>query len=319
MDPKDIQKTAFLALGKLFEYLRMPFGLCNAPPTFQRMMNSVYAPLIHYCLIVYVDDSNIYSANFEDHLRDLEEFFKLTRQNHLRLNSKKCYFGKQKLEFLGFVVSKDGTHADPKKIEKVNNFPVPKTPKEALSFLMLASYYRRFIKGFAEISAPIRTLLKKGVLFQWKEPQEEAFRKLQHCLTSAPILVRPDLQKPFILYTDASKNGLRAILAQEGPDKQHHVIAYASRATNKQQTNYGSTKLECLAVIWAVTLFKHYLIGRKFTLITDHAALKWLLHRKDPTGILARWILILQDYEINIIHKAGRTHNNVDVLSRMTQ
>jgi hypothetical protein len=138
-------------------------------------------------------------------------------------------------------------------------------------------------------------------------------------MTTAPILVRPNLQKPFILYTDASKDGLGAVLAQEGSDQLHHVIAYASRATNQQQANYGSTKLECLAVIWAVTLFKHYLIGKRFTLITDHAALKWLFNRKDPSGILARWILILQDYKITIIHKAGKAHNNVDVLSRQPQ
>ena len=130
------------------------------------MMNSVYAPLIHQCLIVYTDDSNIYSANFKEHLHHLEEFFKLTRKNHLRLNAKKCYFGKQKLEFLGFVVSKEGTHTDSKKTEKINNWPILKNPKEILSFLMLVSYYRRFIKNFAQIAAPIQILLKKGTPYK---------------------------------------------------------------------------------------------------------------------------------------------------------
>ena len=144
----------------------MSFGLCNAPPTFQRMMNSVYALLIHKCLIVYVDDSNIYSASFKEHLYHLEEFFKLTCKNHLRLNAKKYYFGKQKLEFLRFIVSKERTHADLKKTEKINNWLTPKNLKEILLFLMLVSYYRRFIKNFTQIAAPIRILLKKGTPYK---------------------------------------------------------------------------------------------------------------------------------------------------------
>ena len=191
-------------------------------------MNSVYAPLIHQCLIVYVDDSNIYSANFKEHLHYLEEFFKLTRKNHLRLNTKKCYFGIQKLEFLGFVVLKEGTHADPKKTEKINNWPTPKNLKEILSFLMLVSYYRRFIKSFAQIAAPIRILLKKGTPYKWTEAQEQAFQELKHKMTTAPILVWLNLQKPFILYTDISKDSLRAVLAQEVSDYLYYMIAYAS-------------------------------------------------------------------------------------------
>jgi hypothetical protein len=317
VEEEDIPKTAFLAIGRLYEYLRMPFGLCNAPATFQRMVNTVYAELIGQCLIVYMDDCNIYSATFKQHLKDLRKVFELTRKNHLRLNAAKCFFGKEKLEFLGFIVSKEGTHADPRLTDKVQNFPAPTNAKQALSFLMLASYYRRFIQDFAKIAEPIRKLMKKNVPFKWDTAAQEAFRTLKTKLVQAPILARPDFNKEFILYTDASGAGLGAVLSQEGEDGQEHVIAYASKATNDQQRNYEATKLELLAVVWAVTLFNHYLAVKHFTLVTDHTALGWLKKKKDLSGIYARWVLILQGYDYTVRYKKGKTHTNADVLSRL--
>ena len=153
------------------------------------MVNTIYKPIIDKFLVIFIDDSNIYSKNWKQHLQHLRTFFEITRKNHLRLNGKKCYFRKQKLDFLGFVVSREGTHADPKKVEKVQNFPQPKTPKEALSFMMLASYYRRFIKDFAVISAPIRELMKKGTKFEWNQEAQKAFQTLKDHLISVPILI----------------------------------------------------------------------------------------------------------------------------------
>ncbi len=314
---EDIPKTAFLAGGRLYEYLRMPFGLCNAPSTFQRMVNTVFADLIGECLIVYMDDCNVYSTSFRQHLKDLRKVFDLTRHNHLRLNAKKCFFGKERLEFLGFIVSKEGTHADPRLTDKVQNFPTPTTAKQALSFLMLASYYRRFIQNFATIADPIRRLMKKNIPFEWNPKAQAAFRELKKHLTQAPILRRPDFSKEFILYTDASSQGLGAVLSQK--DGEEYVIAYASKATNKQQENYEATKLELLAVVWAVTLFKHYLQGKHFTLVTDHSAIKWLKSQKDLSGIYAHWILRLQEYDYTVQHKKGKTHMNADVLSHLTK
>src|SRR5579862_5271931 len=315
---EDIHKTAFLAGGKLYEYLRMPFGLCNAPSTFQRMVNTAFADLIGECLVVYMDDLNVYSATFEQHLRDLRKVFRLTRHNHLRMNAKKCFFGKERLEFLGFIISKDGTHADPRLTDKVVNFPTPRNAKQVLSFHMLASYYRRFIQGFAKIAALLRKLQKKDVLFEWTDEADKAFRYLKKLLTQAPILRRPDFTKEFILCTDTSAKELRAVLQQKDEEGREYVIAYASKATNQSQANYQAQKLELLAVVWAMDLYRHYLQGRHFIFVTDNSALKWLTQQPNM-GIYARWILRLQEFDFTVQHKKGKTHTNADVLSRLTQ
>ena len=159
-------------------------------------------------------------------------------------------------------------------------------------------------------------LCEKERIFRWGTAAEKSFQALKTKITNPPILIRPFFKRDFKLYTDASSFGLGAILAQDQEDGEH-MIAYASRGTRNAEPNYGATKLECLAIVWAVRKFRHYLIGKKFTLITDHSALKWLWNQPDPHGLFARWLMIMQEYEFETVHYKGKKHNNVDALSRI--
>lgn len=182
----------------------------------------------------------------------------------------------------------------------------------------MASYYRRFVKDFAKIAAPLHKLFRKNQVYEWTAKCQTAFETLKQHLISAPILTYPDFDKPFILFTDASELGLGAVLAQIGKDEKEHVVAYASRRVSPTESNYSATELECLGVIWAVKLFRPYLHSRHpFKLITDHSALKWLINKSNPPGRLARWIMSLREYDFEIIHKKGLLHSNVDPLSRI--
>ena len=255
---EDCEKTAFITKFGTFEFKVMPFGLCNAPATFQRIMNKVLGDSIHKYVMVYLDDVIIYSKSFEEHLRHIEDVLNRIRRANLRLKAEKCHFGASELQFLGHVVGKDGVKPDPKKVEKIENYPIPKNIRELRGALGLFSYYRRFIENFSKIADPLYELLKKDITYIWTESQQEAFEFLKKKLTTAPIIQYPDFERPFFLYTDASGTGIGAVLAQKN-DKLEHVIAYASRTLNPAEKNYGVTELECLAIVWAVKYFRHYL------------------------------------------------------------
>jgi hypothetical protein len=198
------------------------------------------------------------------------------------------------------------------------NYPEPRNIRELRGVLGLFSYYRRFIKDFAQLADPMYQLLKKDTPYEWTESQQEAFEKLREKLTQAPIVQYPDFSKPFYLYTDASIIGLGAVLAQKDNDKEY-VIAYASRTLNPAEKNYAITELECLAIVWSVKYFRHYLYGSKFTIITDHTALKWLLNSttENANRRLERWKITLSDYEYEIVYRKGKNHMNADALSRL--
>jgi len=222
------------------------------------------------------------------------------------------------MEYLGFILDHGNVRADPKKTDIVKKFPEPKDKMTLRGFLGLVQFYKRFIPGYSEIAAPLHMLERKGRAFEWKDAQQTAFDLIKEALTSAPVMARPDFKKIFKLYTDASSFGLGAILAQDHDDGEH-VIAYAGRATRGAEPNYGATQLECVAVVWAVQHFRHYLIGRQFTLITDHSALRWLWNKPNLTGMYARWLATLQEYDFETVYRQGRKHQNVDTLSRLPQ
>jgi hypothetical protein len=246
----------------------------------------------------------------------------------------KCKFCFNEIEFLGYIVGKDGIKTDEKKIEKVKNYPRPTTITELKGFLGLASYYRRFIKDFSKIAKSLNDLMKginyeKGIkqknqnkqidiTGKWKENQEESFQTLKEKLCSAPILVYPDFEREFILYTDASGYALGAVLSQADEDRKERVVYYASKTLTDAERNYSVTELECYAVVWAVEKFHYYLDGKKFKVITDYYALKWL-EKNALKGRRARWILRLQPYlgNMEIIYKEGKRHKNADALSRI--
>ncbi|CAB4419687.1 unnamed protein product [Rhizophagus irregularis] len=317
MAENDKEKTAFICSQGLFEYNVMPFGLKNAPGTFQRLMDEILKEYIGEFVTVYLDDIMIYSRDFEEHLEHVDRVLNKLGENNMIAKLKKCQFGLRNINFLGHIVGKDGLRPDEKKVEKIKSIKKPETVTEVRSFLGLCSYYRRFIKDFAKIAKPLHNLTKKDTEFKWKEEQQVAFDVLRTKLIEKPILVYPDFDKEFILITDGSKIGLGAVLAQMNENNKEIVIAYASRSTVGAEKNYPPTELECLAVFWGIKHFQKYLVGRKFIVITDHAALKGLTDGKEQTGRRARWVMKLQQFDFKIVHRSGKKIKNADALSRL--
>ncbi|CAB5212107.1 unnamed protein product [Rhizophagus irregularis] len=317
MAEEDKEKTAFICSQGLYEYNVMPFGLKNAPGTFQRLMDEILEEYVGEFVTVYLDDIMIYSRNFEEHLEHVNKVLNKLRKSNMIAKLKKCQFGLRNINFLGHIVGKDGLRPDEKKVEKIKGIKRPETVTEVRSFLGLCSYYRRFIKDFSKIAKPLHNLTKKDEKFEWKKEQQEAFDILRTKLTENPILVYPDFDKEFILITDGSKMGLGAVLAQMNEENKEAVIAYASRSTVGAEKNYPPTELECLAVFWGIKHFQKYLVGRKFIVITDHAALKGLTDGKEQTGRRARWVMKLQQFDFKVVHRSGKKIKNADALSRL--
>ena len=294
----------------------MPFGLKNAPATFQRLMETVLSGLIRHVCLDYLDDIIVTGRTFDEHLANLRSVFLRLRDAHLKLKPRKCFLAMKEVEYLGFRVSGEGIIADPKKIEAVQNYPTPADVKQVCSFLGLASYYRRFIPNFSVIARPLYALTKKDAVFVWCDFCEEAFAQLKALLTHAPILAFPDFASSFRLETDASGLGLGAVLSQEQDDGTMRPIAYASRTLQPHERNYGSTELEALGVVWAVRHFRQYLYGHNCHVFTDHEALKSLLNSPHPSGKLARWGLSIQELDLHIHYRPGRKNEKADALSR---
>lgn len=238
-----------------FEFKVMPFGLCNAPATFQRLMDTVLAGLQWTNCLVHLDDVIILGRTFEEHLTNLRAVFDRFCEAGLKLKPSKCALCQPEVEFLGHIVSAKGVATDPAKIDKVANWPVPRSQREVQQFLGLANYYRRFVHNFAEIAKPLHRLTEKTVPFQWSTQCQGAFENLKHRLISAPILAFPDCSKPFVLDTDASDSGIGAVLSQVQDDSTERVIAYASRALSKPERQYCVTRRELLAVVYFIQHF----------------------------------------------------------------
>ena len=315
VDPKDKPKTAFATKRGLFQFRVMPFGLCNAPATFERLVETILSGLQWEICLVYLDDIIVIAKSFDEMMLNLETIFSRLRAAGLKLKSSKCLLFSETVEYLGHIISKQGVVTDPKKIETVRDWPEPCNVTEVRSFLGLCSYYRRFIKDFASIAKPLHKLTEKSKGFVWTSQCQDSFETLKSMLTNTPILAFPDFSEPFILDTDASDGAIGAVLSQiqDGNEK---VIAYASRSLTKSERNYCVTKKELLAIVTFVKYFRHYLYGKKFTIRTDHSSLRWLLKFKNPEGQLARWLEVLSLYDMTIEHRAGTKHRNADALSR---
>jgi hypothetical protein len=254
MTPEAQERSAFTTPFGFFQFTRMPFGLCNAPGTFQWAMNDIFYDMIGHGVIVYIDDINVYANTFEKHMELLREVMNRLKQKKLRIKPTKCHFGMKKIEYLGFIIDEGDIKPDPKKTEIVKKFPTPTDKMTLRGFMGLVQFYKRFIPGFSEIAAPLHMLQRKGKEFIWEEAHQQAFDLIKEALINAPVMARIDFNLELYLYTDASKFGLGAILAQRHADGEH-VIAYAGRATHGAEPNYGATQLECVAVVWAVQHF----------------------------------------------------------------
>ena len=316
MSDRDKEKTAFTSRSGRWQFTVMPFGLCNAPSTFQRLMDKTLDEYRFNCCLVYLDDIIIYSTSFEEHLTHLDLICGKLAEAGLTINTAKCIFASPSLKFLGHIISKEGVQVNPTKVDAVANIRSPTSQTQLRSFLGAVGYYRKFIKNFSIIASPLFTLTHNHIKWEWSSTCQQAFTTLKQKLTSAPLLKRPDFNKPFIIHSDASTIGLGAILAQIDEGKEH-VIAYASRTLNKAEKSYFATELECLAIVFGINEFRPYIFGQEFTVVTDHKALTWLAKLQETNPRLTRWILSLSQYNFNIVYRPGKSHNNADGLSRL--
>lgn len=307
--------TAFVIPNKgLFQFRRMPMGLHNAPATWQRFIDQLFVDM-DYKVLIYLDDVIVCSNNFEEHITVLREVFNRLTKAGLTLNREKCHFCKSELRYLGYIVGANGLMVDPMKVEAILNIPTPQKVGDVRRIIGLSSWYRRFISNFSDLTAPLCNLLRKNVRFEWTAECDAAFNALKESLISAPILTCPDFEKPFIVQTDASDFGLGAILSQQ-TDEGEKVICYLSRSLTRLERSYSVTQKECLAVLFAIEKLKPYLLGTKFTVVTDHYSLKWLNNIKDPVGRIARWAVRMQQYDFDVVHRKGKDHAGPDALSR---
>ena len=314
---QDKAKTAFrTSSGQLFEFNQVPFGLCNAPATFSHLMDRVLAGLHWERCLFYLDDIIVLSSTWEEHLARLREVFERLRHAKLKLGAAKCTFATKEVSYLGHRVTEEGLLPDPSLLAAIRDIPPPKTTTEVRSFLGLAGYYWRYVKGFAAIAAPLHALTRKDAVFHWSEDCQNAFDQLKTLLTTSPITAFPDFSQEFRLYTDASTAGLCAILAQV-QDGKERIICCASRALNKAEKSYPATKLECLAIVWAVAKFCPYLMAMPFEVYAVHYALQWLKTMRTGSALLHRWSAALEEYNFTVRHRPGKVQTHVDGLSRL--
>ncbi len=316
MEESSKQFTAFLTPGGLHEWQVLPLGLCNAPATFQRHVDTVMRPFIGKSVAAYFDDVIVYSkGTLQEHIDQVVAVLARLKEAKLQAKPEKCHFAMKKAKILGHLVQEGTIRPDPDKISGITHFPLPQNVSHLRSFLGLANYYRDFIRNYTKIVSPLYELTRKNTPFEWSHSRMVAFQAIKDALTSAPCLYPADQNKPFILQTDASGEGLAAILVQPHDDGEHPV-AFKSRRLTKAEKNYSATEQECLAVVWGVDEFDHHLSDCHFTVVTDHSALKWLPLNHFANKRLMRWALRLQELDFEVVHRPGKNNANADALSR---
>ena len=311
------ERSAFCTRRGLFEFTRMPFGLAGAPSTFCRLMSTVLRDLLWKICLYYLDDIVIFARTPEELLDRLRQVLDRLRQVGLKAKPSKCVLFQREVQFLGHLVSERGVEPLPEKIDVIKNWPVPHCLRDVRAFFGLASYYRRFVKGFATTAEPLTRLTRKQTTkFECTEDAQIAFDKLKQAIMEATTLAFPYPDRDCILDTDASDVAIGAVLSQK-IDGVERPIAFYSRVMSNTQRNYCPTRRELLAVVASLQHFRHYLLGNKITLRTDHHdSLKWLNTFRRPEGILARWIETLAEFDYTIEHRPGRVHCNADGVSR---
>lgn len=312
----------------------MPFGLCNAPATYQRLMEEAFDGLHLKICYIYLDDIIIYSNTFEEHVDRLEQIFRRLREIHLKLSPKKCEFCKQKVKYVVHIVSEKGIEPDPEKIQKVIDWPTPVNSDQVRQFLGFVGYYRKFINDFSKIARPLTSLIPDSSKktkrdaktaktpspnWHWGQEEEISFQELKNCLIEFPILGFPIYDQPFEVHTDASQKGIGAVLYQL-QDNCKRVIAYASRGLTKSDRNYPVHKLEFLALKWAVTeKFSDYLYGTTFDVITDNNPLTYVPSSAKLDATSQIWVASLATYNFSIYYRSGKSNSDADSMSRFPE
>ena len=311
LNESDIPKTAFRTPMGLYEFLVLPFGLTNAPATFQRLMNTIFHDFIREgFVVVYLDDLLVFSKTEEEHIVHLQRVFDRLREHKLYAKLTKCSFFKEELQYLGHIVGRGGLKVDPKKISVVHDWPVPVNVHDVRRFLGLANYFRKFIQGYSRLASPLTELTGSNTPWTWTGQQQAAFEGIKHALTRAPVLALPDPSKPYKVICDASDFGVGGVLTQDG-----RAIAFFSRKLNAAERNYHTTEKELAAVMYALKEWRCYLLGNQFTVVTDHKANSFLQEQSFLSPRRARWAEFLQIFDIVWLWEPGRT-NVADPLSR---
>lgn len=315
---EDRPKTAFSTPSGHYEFVRMPFGLKNAPSTFQRLMNEVLKDHINDNCVVYMDDILIFSTSLQEHMTTLRKIFRTLKEANLKIQVDKCDFLKKETQFLGHILTTHGIKPNSDKVNIIQNLKLPKTAKQIKSFLGMTGFYRKFVRDYAKIAFPMSRYLKKNETINTDDPSYiAAFEKLKTLVTNSPVLRYPNFSKKFTVTTDASNFAVGAVLSQES-----HPIAYASRTLNQHECNYSTIEKELLAIVWAVKYFRPYVYGREFDLESDHQPLKWLMAKytgKDISPRLQRWLINLGEYNFHIEYIKGKNNNIADFLSRIKE
>jgi hypothetical protein len=305
----DIPKTAFSTRYDLYEFIVMSFGLTNAPAYFMKLMNKVFMKYLDRFVVVFIDNILIYSKNDSDHEEHLWMVLLKLWDSQLYVKFTKCEFWLDEVPFLGHIISKGGISVDPAKVTSIVGWKIPSTVSDVWSFLGLAGYYWRFIEGFSKIAKPMTSLLEKGKEFKWTWECQESFNQLRFKLMAAPVLIMPDLQKSFDIYCDASRQGLGCVLMQG------HVITYTSCQLRKHELNYPTHDLELAAVVHALKIWRHYIMGTKCQVYTDHKSLKYIFTQKDFNLRQRRWLELIKDYDLEIHYHPGKANLVADGLS----
>lgn len=317
LSPESRPYTAFAVPGRpLYQFTVMPFGLCNAPQSLSRLMSYVIPHQLQDKVFVYLDDLLIVSSSFAEHISLLSDVAARLVQAGLTINIDKSKFLMREIEYLGFVVGEGCIRPNPEKVVAISEFPAPKNVRQVRRFLGMTGWYMRFISNYSTLAAPLTELLKKSKKFEWLLEAQTAFENLKNSLITAPVLSNPDYSRKFFIQCDASSTGVGSVLYQVNEEGMERPIAYMSRKLNGAQRNYNVTEQECLAAVLSVRKFRHYVEGYHFTIVTDHASLKWLMSQRDLHGRLARWALQLQSYNFDIQHRKGSDNTVPDTLSR---
>lgn len=316
LDEQSQDKTTFITQFGTYKFKALPFGLKNAPGTFQRCLDVLLTGYTGTLCHTFIDDILIFHGNtFTQHLESLIKVITRLHNANLSIQLDKCSLFKNEVVYLGYKISKFGISPDPSKLEAVKKYPVPKKTKDVRAFLGFSGFYRRFVHNYSDISKPLTTLTQKNQKFKWSEECQRSFETIKQKLLSPPCLAFPDYTQQFILTTDASKIGISAILSQEH-NGYERPIGFSSRLLTTTEQKLCTTEREILAVLFGCAQFRHIIYGFKIKLVTDHSALQWIKTLKDPHSKLYRWSLKLDEYNFEIVHRKGTQIPNADALSR---